>query len=60
MQSGSFKWNPQFGNDIPTGEIEEWLAHEFTSRPMLPLQFYIDVGQFEEFLTINRNMRDAL
>ncbi len=60
MQSGAFKWNPGFGRDIPAGEEEEWLASEFASRTMLPLQFYIDVGQFEDLLTINRNMRDAL
>ncbi len=60
MQSGAFKWNPEFGYDIPAGEEEEWLTHEFASRPVLPLQFYIDVGQFEDFLTINRNMRDVL
>jgi enterochelin esterase family protein len=60
MQSGAFKWNPEFGNNIPAGQEEEWLAHEFASRPMLRLQFYIDVGQFEDFLTINRNMRDVL
>ncbi len=60
MQSGAFKWNPAFGWDIPAGEVEEWLAREFASRPLLPLQFYIDVGQFESLLTINRNMRDVL
>ncbi|HET6443972.1 MAG TPA: alpha/beta hydrolase-fold protein [candidate division Zixibacteria bacterium] len=60
MQSGAFKWNPDFGRDIPAGEEEEWLASEFTSRPILPLQFYLDVGQFEDLLSLNRNMRDAL
>lgn len=60
VQSGAFKWNPEFRYDIPAGEEEEWLTHEFASRPKLPLQFYIDVGQFEVFLTINRNMRDVL
>lgn len=60
MQSGAFKWNPEFGKKVPAGEEEEWLANAFASRPRLPLKFYIDVGKFENLLSTNRNMRDVL
>lgn len=62
-QTGWFRWRPE-------GDAEfEWLARQFVTAPLLPLQFYLDVGNLEvarmldngpNQLTVNRHLRDVL
>jgi enterochelin esterase family protein len=59
-QSGAFWWRPE-------GAAEhEWLIHQFVASPHLTLQFYLDVGLFENgfkdpsMLIANRHLRDVL
>ena len=60
MQSGAFTYNPEEGKYIPEGEGQEWLVNKYACSSKLPLEFYLDVGQFEDLLTSSRNMRDNL
>lgn len=60
MQSGAFTYHPDFGYDVPEGHAKEWLTRRYAESKMLPLEFYIDVGQFEDLLSCSRNMRDVL
>lgn len=62
-QSGAFMVKPENKN------VDEYLAHQFSSMPTLPLRFHMDVGLFEcetgingepSFLAANRYMHDIL
>jgi enterochelin esterase family protein len=62
-QSGSYWW------PAPSDGEPEWLTRAFASRPLLPLRFYLDIGDREtlpttgeglEMLTVNRRFRDVL
>jgi enterochelin esterase family protein len=62
-QTGAFGWSP-------SAETEpEWLARQFVQQALLPLWFYLDVGDLEteptedngpSQLTANRHLRDVL
>jgi enterochelin esterase family protein len=62
-QSGSFWWRP---DDISE---HAWLTRQFVQTPLLPLDFYLEVGLFERTTTpgdgptqlqANRHLRDVL
>jgi enterochelin esterase-like enzyme len=51
-QSGSF----QYGN----GEVtSEWLAHEYQSRPKLPIRFFVEAGRLENISRGGPSLRAA-
>lgn len=60
MQSGAFTHHPEFGNAIPEGQETEWLVGRYLDSPPLPIEFTMDVGEFDELLLCNRKMRDIL
>lgn len=61
-QSGSFWWKPETDKEF------EWTAHQFSEKPLLPLHFYLDVGNLEtdgppngpSQIECNRHLRDSL
>ena len=55
-QSGSYWWKP----DREPGA--EWLTGQLARSPMLPLQFFVEVGEMEisDQLNTNRRLRDVL
>jgi enterochelin esterase-like enzyme len=66
-QSGSFQWKPDEEKDW------EWLTHQFTASPRVPLRFSFEAGLMENtgggppgrpipppLLTANRHLRDTL
>jgi enterochelin esterase-like enzyme len=67
-QSGAFWWRPERSDPMSEDSIipHEWLIQRFVETERLPLQFYLDVGIFENgfkdpsMLVANRHMRDVL
>lgn len=62
-QSGSFTWRPEGDSQF------EWVSRQVSSRPRLPLRFYLDAGLMETWpvegngpslLDANRRLRQAL
>ncbi len=59
-QSGSYWWGPE--------NEEQWLIEKFKSSELLPLKFYLDIGEYENesygnrpsMVEVNEKMRDAL
>lgn len=60
-QSGAYWWQP-------SQKAKPWLIQQFATRSMLPIHFYLDVGDKEtekwedgcNMITINRQFRDVL
>ena len=61
-QSGSFNYTPKNVGVQDSDYYSEtgWLIREFVTGPILPLQFYLQVGRFEGLSEPNRHLRDIL